>query len=131
MQPVDMKKQRDIHFHAIPTDQASQAARALSRLANLHVVSHAGQLHITIHYELTHWTLESVEEHLVEIGFHLDGSLLQRLKRALIHYTESVQSENLNHPEREYKTKEVYIHAWEHHPHGDYDETPEELREYR
>lgn len=131
MQPVDMKKQRDIHFHAIPTDQASQAARALSRLTNLQVFNHVGQLHITIHYELTHWTLAAVEEYLIELGFHLDGNLLHRLKRALIHYTESVQTENLHHPEREYKTKEVYIHAWEHHPHGDYDETPEELREYR
>lgn len=131
MQPVDMKKQRDIHFHAIPTDQATQAARLLSRLDDLNVAAKPSELAITVHYEITSWTLISIEEHLAEAGFHLDGSLLHRLKRALIHYTESVQLENLHHPEREYKTKEVYIHAWEHHPHGDYDETPEELREYR
>lgn len=131
MQPVDMKKQRDIHFHAIPTDQATQAARLLSRLDDLHVTAKPSELAITVHYEITRWSLISIEEHLAEAGFHLDGSLLHRLKRALIHYTESVQLENLHHPEREYKTKEVYIHAWEHHPHGDYDETPEELREYR
>lgn len=131
MQPVDMKKQRDIHFHAIPTDQATQAARLLSRHDDLHVAAKPSELAITVHYEITSWTLISIEEHLAEAGFHLDGSLLHRLKRALIHYTETVQLENLHHPEREYKTKEVYIHAWEHHPHGDYDETPEELREYR
>lgn len=131
MQPVDLSKQRDIVLDALPTEQTQQAARLLSRLPGVTVTAHAAERRVHIAYSLPHWTLEELEQRLMQAGFHLDGSLLHRLRRALVHYTETVQMENLSHPEREYKTKEVYVHAWEHHPHGDHDDTPEELREYR
>lgn len=131
MQPVDMKKQREIHFQALPTDQAVQAARLLGRLPNVAASAHPVDNRLLVSYCLPEWTLEHLEARLLQAGFHLDGALMQRIRRALVHYTESVQLENLHHPEREYKTKEVYIHAWEHHAHGDHDDTPEELREYR
>lgn len=131
MQPVDMKKQREIHFQALPTDQAAQAARLLNRLPDVVATANLAHHCLTVTYKLPAWTLELLEARLLEAGFHLHGALMQRIRRALIHYTESVQQENLHHPEREYKTKEVYIHAWEQHAHGDHDDTPEELREYR
>lgn len=131
MQPVDMHKQRDLHFQALPTDQAVQAARLLGRLPGVSAVADASANALHVSYSLPEWTLEKLEERLQQAGFHLDGALLQRIRRALTHYTEAVQMENLYHPEREYKTKEVYVHAWEHHAHGDHDDTPEELREYR
>ena len=131
MQAVDMKKQREIHFQPLPTDQAAQAARLLSRLPEVVATPQAANHGLQVSYSLPTWTLQQLEERLLQAGFHLDGALLHRIRRALVHYTESVQLENLHHPEREYKTKEVYTQAWEHHPHGDHDDTPEDLREYR
>lgn len=131
MQPVDLTKHRDIVFDALPPEQTQQAARLLGRLAGVTCAVFLTERRVHVSYTLPFWTLETLEQRLLEAGFHLDGSLLQRLRRALVHYTESVQMENLHHPEREYKTKEVYVHAWEQHPHGDHDDTPEELREYR
>lgn len=131
MQPVDMHKQREIAFQALPVDQAVQAARLLSRLDGVTAVADPASNALQVAYSLPQWTLEQLEQRLEQAGFHLDGALLQRIRRAVIHYTEAVQLDNLHHPEREYKTKEIYVHAWEHHAHGDHDDTPEELREYR
>ena len=65
-------------------------------------------------------------------GFHLDRSLLIRLHRALIYYVEDTQVHNLRSPERLIKqSHEVYIQAYAHHLHGDRDETPPELREFK
>lgn len=130
MQPVDLIKQREIHLSRLPLEQAAQAARLLNHLPGL-FASAVSQTHLVVQYQIPQWTLETIERHLCDAGFHLDVSLFEKLKRALVHYSEAIQVENLHHPEREYKTKEIYIHAWEHHPHGDHDDTPEELRKYR
>lgn len=130
MHAPDLEKTHDIVFHALPTDQAQQAARLLSRIPHLHVTLFANERRVVVRYHLHEHSLAEIENGLMSQGFHLDGSLLQKLKRALVHYTEEVQLENLRHPGREHKTKQLYIHAWEHHPHGDHDDTPEELRHY-
>ena len=131
MQPVDLSKQRDIVFDSLPTDQAVQAARLLNRLPAVEAQAIPEAHSVVVNYQVTQWCLEELEAQLLQAGFHLEGSILQRIRRALVHYTEAIQRENLHFPEREHKSKEVFIHAWTHHPHGDHDETPEELREYR
>ena len=65
-------------------------------------------------------------------GFHLDNSLFSKLTRALIRYCEQTQLHTLRSPQRLIKkSNEVYVKAWEHHLHGDHDDTPPELREYK
>jgi hypothetical protein len=65
-------------------------------------------------------------------GFHLDGSLLAKIIRALVYFCEDTELHNLRCPQRLIKqSHEVYIKAWDHHLHGDHDDTPPELREYK
>ena len=46
-------------------------------------------------YDLRRITLQRIENALSELGYHLDNSLLCKLKRALFHYAEETQRENL------------------------------------
>ena len=69
---------------------------------------------------------------LVRQGFHLDNSMYSKLMRTVVYFCEETQMRNMRVPERLIKkSHEVYSKAWEHHPHGDHDETPPELRQER
>ena len=80
-------------------------------------------------------TLIGIEAHaglLRDAGFALENSLYIKLVRALVYFSEETQRHNLLSPERLIKqSNEVYIQAWNHHVHGDHDDTPPELREYK
>jgi C-terminal processing protease CtpA/Prc len=59
-------------------------------------------------------------------------SIYCKIVRALVYFTEETQLSNLKEPARLIKqSNQVYIKAWEHHPHGDRDDTPVEAREDR
>jgi hypothetical protein len=84
-----------------------------------------------VSYDVQEYTLEAIELSVSSAGFHLDNSLIQKLKRALFRYCEQVQRENLQAPESHERVKQAYISAWQHHVHGDQDEMPREWREYK
>jgi len=49
-----------------------------------------------------------------------------------VYFCEETQMRNMRVPERLIKKSHlVYSKAWEHHPHGDRDDTPAELRQDR
>ncbi|KPC50799.1 hypothetical protein [Amantichitinum ursilacus] len=128
--PVERAKTHDIVFFALPPDQAVQAARALGRLPGVVVQSCSAEHRVSVHYDVMEHTLQELEAQLQQNGFHLDGSILQKIKRAIVYYTEDVQRDNMHMPEHPTKTRDVYVQMWDHHPHGDHDDTPEELRRY-
>ncbi|HSO05637.1 MAG TPA: hypothetical protein VLW45_00245 [Pelomicrobium sp.] len=131
MQADDTFKRRQIVFHPVPAGQAQRAGALLGRVKGLAVRCDADAASLSVEYHVPDFTLAGIEEALEAYGFHLDGSLLQRLRRAVVHYAEEVQCENLSMPERCEKCREIWVQAFEHHPHGDRDETPEEWRAYR
>ena len=87
---------------------------------------------LSVWYEISDYTLQGIETALVERGFHLENSLYCKLVRAVVYYCEETQLRNLTQPERLIKkSNEVYVQAWEHHPHGDHDDTPPDLRDFK
>lgn len=125
-------KTREIRFKDFPPGQAAQAWRSLAALRGVRVEAGPDDLTLIVHYNVLDFTLQLLDEALVNAGFHLDRSLLIRLHRALIYYVEDTQVHNLRSPERLIKqSHEVYIQAYAHHLHGDRDETPPELREFK
>ncbi len=125
-------KTREIRFKPWPADQVVQAGRSLAALRGVQVESGRDPLSLIIHYNVLDFTLELLEEALVTAGFQLERTLLIRLHRALIYYVEETQVHNLRSPERLIKqSHEVYVQAYSAHPHGDHDDTPPDLREYR
>ncbi|MFZ5555201.1 MAG: hypothetical protein ACOZDY_00535 [Pseudomonadota bacterium] len=131
MHADDTFKRRPIVFHPVPAGQARQAAALLARVDGLDVRCEPDAVTLTVAYHLPGFTLEGIEQALEAHGFHLDGSLMQRLRRAVVHYAEEVQCENLQVPERCEKCREIWVRAFQHHAHGDHDDTPEEWRAYR
>jgi hypothetical protein len=131
--PPDAFKQRELFFSDPPPDQAERAFELLKGLDNLLVERGAQPNSLHIAYNLQDYSLEGLEQALTREGFHLSNNSLQQLSRKLIYYSEEVEYHNLNIPKRpaEKRKREVFIKAYEHHLHGDHDDTPQELRHYK
>lgn len=125
-------KRRELRFAALPENQTQRALVLLRGLEGLRVDLVVGRRALTVSYDIFNYTLEGLEEALVQQGFHLDNSLFCKLMRALIRYCEQTQLHTLRSPQRLIKkSNEVYVKAWDHHLHGDHDDTPPELRDVK
>lgn len=128
--PCDIHKRREIVFHALPPGQAERALDLLGGLPELTVARLDGNT-LEIRYCVQDYTLEWIESALAQQGFHLEATLLIRIRRALAYYSERVQRQNLRLPEVQTKNYKAHVEAWEKRPHGDHDETPAEWRQYK
>lgn len=127
-----LQKEREIRFRPLPPNQVEQAALALRALRGLAVRPGTRPRSLLVSYSILDYSLELIEQALTDAGFHLDNALYVKLVRSLIYYVESTQRHNLSSPERLIKkSNEVYVKVYDQHPHGDHDETPQELREYK
>jgi hypothetical protein len=129
----DLRKKREILFAKFPPGQVPEAADDLGTLDDVAVEPKYEKRSLGVAYELSAHTLRELDEHLIDKGYHLDNTLLSKLTRALIYYIEDTQLHNIGAPEKRLKrsSQEAYVKAWEHHPHGDHDDTPPEWREYK
>lgn len=127
-----LHKEREIRFAALPPGQTESALQAMRKLKGLVVSEGARPRTLVVRYSVLDYTLESLEDALREAGFHLESALYSKLVRALVYFCEETQRHNLVSPERLIKqSNEVYINVYDQHPHGDHDDTPVELREYK
>ncbi len=133
MTSSDLKKNREILFSKFPPGQVPEAADDLGRLDEVEAAPKIEKRAVGVSYELQQHTLQELETHLEDKGYHLDNTLMSKLTRALIHYVEETQLHNLGAPEKRLKrsSQEAYVKAWEQRPHGDHDDTPPEWREYK
>lgn len=128
MNPFELHKERILVFADEPADQVEQAYTLLSGLNNFEVERAPTSRHLRIRYSVVHYSLEGLQKALRKEGFVFDFSLLDRFKHTLIHYCEDVQYHNLKTPEPRTKnnSQEVFVKAYEQHPHGDHvDISPE------
>lgn len=126
------RKHREIRLHKLKHWQVAEAYALLSALPGLEVSPGTLPNSIAVCYEITDYSMEALEKLLTDRGFHLENTLYCKLIRALVYFSEETQRRNLGQPERLIKkSHDVYSKAWDHHPHGDHDDTPPELREYK
>ena len=130
---LPIRKQRNVLFAKFPPGQVPEASDFLSRIDNLQLEQSHQERSLGVAYDLYQHCLEEIEGALEDHGYHLDNTLLSKMKRALIYYVEETQRHNLDAPQRPLKRSQskVYTQAWERHPHGDHDDTPPEWREYK
>ena len=131
MRPCDLEKNREIVFHSLPAGQAERALLILAGLEGLEVTAGADIYRLQVRYHICEYTLEGLETALASQGFHLDNSLLSKLRRALAYFCESVQRRNVAANEPDIKSQQAFMKVYERHLHGDSDETPEEWRSYK
>ncbi len=125
-------KRREIRFTKMPPGQAAKATELFAGLECLDAVPGPHPRGITVRYDLIDYTCEGLERALRKLGYHLDNSIYCKIVRALVYFTEETQLRNLKEPARLIKqSNQVYIKAYQHHPHGDRDDTPLEVREDR
>lgn len=131
MLPCDLEKVREIVFHALPPGQAYRARELLHGLDGIEASVGESETVLVVRYNVMHYTLEGLEAALVAQGFHLDNSLIQKIRRALARFCENVQRENVAINAPEVKSQKVFARVYEQHLHGDKDDTPEEWRAYK
>lgn len=131
MEPVDSERVRQLSFASLPAGQAREALLLLHDLPHLTVLGTVGDHGLLVRYELPFYTLKKIEFALIDQGFHLDNSLFNKLRRALAHYFESMQCQNMAQPEQSERSRRIFAQVYGHHAHGDHDDTPPEWRDYR
>ncbi len=129
----ELIKQREIGFSDLHPDsnQAQSALLLLSDVEGIENVILFSKQSIGVQYDIRIITLRIIEESLIELGFHLDNSLLAKLKRALFYYTEETQLENMgySHPDSK-STTEIFINRYAQLKHGCRDERPAYYHHY-
>lgn len=131
MRPCDLEKIREIVFHDLPEGQAGRARVLLEGLEGLIVTAGPDGRRLLVRYSVCEYTLEGLETALASQGFHLDNSLMSKLRRALAYFCESVQRRNVEANEPDIKSQQAFMKVYERHLHGDRDDTPEEWRSYK
>ena len=126
------RKHRELRFDKLRPWQVEQARTLLGGLERLEVATGMLSNSLSVWYEVTDYTMEGLENALIERGFHLENTLYCKMIRALVYFCEETTLRNMRQPERLIKkSNEIYSKAWDHHPHGDHDDTPVELRQDR
>ncbi|MDX5364327.1 MAG: hypothetical protein LPJ91_09260 [Pseudazoarcus pumilus] len=127
-----LEKERELRFAQSPAGQIERAREALMMLKGVCVSDGPTGHSLCVRYSILEYSLELLEDALRDAGYHLDNSLYAKLVRAIVYFCEETQRHNLLSPERLIKkSNEVYIKVYDQHPHGDHDDTPVELRDYK
>jgi hypothetical protein len=127
-------KHREINFCQItqkdkePIYCANALLNELNDILMAHIVD-AYCLHIA--YDLNIIGLEKIETILVKAGFHLDNSLINKLKRAIIYYSEETQQSNAVKDTELSTCVDAAIERYRKRPHGCRDNRPKHWRDYK
>jgi hypothetical protein len=126
-------RHRHIRFSRLHPDkqQAHSASLVLSDLEGIQLLRPLDTHLLQVSYDLSSLSLCLIEDVLRDLGFHLDNSLMVKLKRALHYYTEEVERANLGIEECGCAGRQVFISRYQKLRHGCRDERPEHWRNYR
>ena len=130
---LELDKHRDIVFSAEPPGQVERAYHLLSGMPGCKAEIGESANTLRVSYNLHDYTLEGLENGLTGEGFRLDDSVLHNIGRQVIYYCEDTICHNLDipiHPTKQNERK-VFVMAYDQKPHGDHDDTPLELRNYK
>jgi hypothetical protein len=128
-------KHREIVFRGpyAPGREPQDAVFLLTGAAGIVQAHSHGGHRISISYDLAIVTLMQLETALSESGFHLDNSLMTKLRRALYYYTEDI--ERKNHGLQRLTCSrgcaaKIFANSYKNREHGCRDQRPEHLRRY-
>ena len=126
-------KERDIAFmelHPNP-DQANTAAQLLQDVEGVLEAIPIDAVLLRVRYNVLQISLEQIEFGLADLGFHLSGRILDKVKRALYYYTEETQRVNSGCPRGESNcTTKIFVNRYSRLDHECRDQRPEHWRKY-
>ncbi len=110
------RKHRELRFHPDFPKHTETARELLAGLPDMEVDAGLAPNCLSLWYNINDYTFEGIVKALT--------------RRALAFFCEETQLRNLHGSERLIKkSNDIYSKAWEHHPHGDHDDTPPDLRQ--
>ena len=131
---TELDKQREIVFSPIPEGQLYRALLFLRELGGCSAETLPEKQHtVRVSYNLNQYSLEELESQLTEAGFHLERSVLRNIERNIIYYCEDTIRHNMDvpvHPTKK-NEREVFVKAYEHESHGDVDDSPPEISNFK
>ncbi len=132
MRNNDEIKVRDLCFCDHNPHQQAEDAMLLLQVADGVVnITKSASNKLRISYNIRYLSLEIIDSALFEIGFHLDNSIICKIKRALFYYVEEIQRENLGISRDENEpTRSVFVNRYQQLKHGCRDGKPSEWRKY-
>jgi len=131
MRPIDLDKTREIRFARQPPDQVERARRLLDGMQGLVVAPSRHPDRLKLSYSICEYTQAGLEAALASQGFRLDQGIRARLARLLVRFCENVQRLNVAANEPDCKSQSAFVEVYQHHQHGDHDDTPPEWRDYK
>ena len=135
MDPVleELRKLREVHFGE-PHPDPRQAHSAVLVLQDVHGILdlHAPSYTILrVAYNVRIITLRDIEGALSEVGFHLDNSLLCKLRRTLWYYADDTDQANLGCEQGNSNcTRRIFVDRYTQRQHGCRDIRPQHWRRY-
>lgn len=111
--------------------QAHLASMLLSGVDGIHHVQPVESHLLHVRYDVSIISLKAIDDALIELGYHLDNSLLYKLKRALYYYSEETQQANMGTEGGCCAGKQLFINHYHRRNHGCRDPRPEHWRNYR
>lgn len=130
---TNLIKEREIafmEFHPNP-DQADTAAQLLRDVDGVTEAAAVDPLLLRVRYNVLQISLEQIEAGLAELGFHLSGRILDKVRRALYYYTEETQRANNGCPRGDSNcTRNVFVNRYSRLDHNCRDPRPEHWRKY-
>lgn len=129
----DRIKHREILFREPHEDpqQAHTAALVLSDVDGVLAIQPDGNTRLQITYDVGKTCLQALEGLLEQLGFHLDNSLMSKLRRALYYYMEEAEQDSLGCKRGQHNcTQAIFISRYRNLKHGCRDERPAHWRRY-
>ncbi|RCX33216.1 hypothetical protein [Thioalbus denitrificans] len=117
-------------YHPDP-HQARSALPMLRQVDGVHTVKQRAERCLELEYDLHKVSLKLIEDAMVAAGFHLDNSLMSKLKRSLYYYTEENLRTAIGCDRGQNNCVEkIFINHYARRPHGCRDDRPEHWRKY-
>lgn len=126
-------KTRDIAFSRLHPDaeQVRAACNFLREFEGINLVSQKDALSLMVEYQLSQIALYEIEDLLHQAGFHLDNSLIIKLRRSLINYVEETTRANIGCSNGNSScTTKIFASNYRRHSHGCRDHRPDHWRKY-
>lgn len=127
-------KEREVGLRSLAGgNQAAQAAAVAIAYDGVHSADAIDSERLRVAYDLYRTSLADVETGLSEAGFHLDNSLIAKLRRALYYYSdETLQASLMCTPDSPgCRQTKVFVKRYKERPKGCRDPRPEHWRGYR
>lgn len=130
----ELTKTRRISFAGLSAAEVRNVADILGGLEHVEAVPGEDGSSVVVTYCVANHKLEELESVLSAQGYRLESSLLNLVRRGLIHFAEEIQQDNLHTPlrgsTRDDRLHAIYANAREHELNQKAPLPPEELRNY-